>query len=80
MIYKNQGIIAGKRKCKSTRIKGRENREGLKLLALWTVSSNSCIRETNCPISGRANPGSSERDLVSVCKREKLVQRNSVHR
>ena len=32
------------------------------------------------PISGRANPGSSESDLVSVCKREKLVRKNNVHK
>ena len=32
------------------------------------------------PISGRANPGSSESDLVSVCVKEKLVHINNVHK
>ena len=59
-------IIAGIKKCKNTRIK----RESVQLLAKCTVSSNTCTIETKRPISGRANPGSSESDLVSVCKEE----------
>ena len=46
------------------------NREKLQLFAKRTVSSNSCTIETKRPISGRTNPGSSESDLVSVCKEE----------
>ena len=43
------------------------NREKLQLFAKRTVSSNTCTIETKRPISGRANLGSSESDLVSVC-------------
>ena len=43
------------------------NKEKLQLFAKRTVSSYTCTIETKRPISGRANPGSSESDLVSVC-------------
>ena len=47
------------------------NREKLQLFAKRTVSTknstNTRTIETKRPISGRANPGSSESDLVSVC-------------
>ena len=56
-------IIAGIKKCKNTRIK----RERVQLLAKCTISSNTCTIETKRPISGRANPESSESNLVSVC-------------
>ena len=47
------------------------NREKLQLIAKRTVSSNTCTIETKRPIYGRANPGSSESDLVSVCVKGK---------
>ena len=47
------------------------NREKLQLFAKRTVSSNTCTIETKRPISGRANLGSSENDLVSVCVKGK---------
>jgi len=56
-------VIAGIKKGKNTRIK----RESVQFLARSTVSSNTCTLETKRPISRRANPGSSESDLVSVC-------------
>ena len=55
------------KKGKNTRIK----RESVQLFAKRTVSSNTCTIETKRPISGRANPGSSESDLVSVCVKGK---------
>ena len=55
-------IIAGMKK---ERIP--ESKESVQLLAKRIVSSNTCTIETKRPISGRANPGSSESDLVSVC-------------
>ena len=56
-------IIAGIKKDKNTRIK----RESVQFLVRRTVSSNTYTIETKRPISGRANPGSLESDLVSVC-------------
>ena len=67
-MYKNQGIIAGKRKCKSTRIKGRVDPAPRKAYSLNEHLHN----RNNRPISGRANPGSSERDHGEcVCKGER---------
>ena len=42
-------------------------REKLQLFAKHTVSLNTCIIEIKRPISGHANSGSSENDLMSVC-------------
>ena len=47
------------------------NREKLQLFAKRAVSSYSCTIKTKRPISGRANPGASESDLVSVCVKGK---------
>ena len=45
-----------------------QNKKGgrIQLLTKRTVSSNACTIETKRLISGRANSGSSESDLVSV--------------
>jgi len=59
-----------------------QNKKGgrIQLLARRTVSSNTCTIEPKRPISGCANPGSSESDLVSVCVKGKLVHINRVHK
>ena len=71
-MYKNQGIIAGKSKCKSTRIKGR----GSKLLAKRTVSSNTCTLETIIQYLDMQTQGRQNATMVSVCvKGKELVQK-----
>ena len=55
------------------------NREKLQLFAKRMVSSKTSTIETKRPISGRANPGSSESDLVSVCVKRTRAYHN-VHK
>ena len=57
-------------KARKIRISG-SNRESVQLLTKRTVSSKTCTIETKRPISGRANLGSSESDLMSVCVKGK---------
>ena len=65
-------IVAGIKEGKNTRIK----RKSVQFLAKRTVSSNTCTIETKRPISGRANPRSSESDPVSVCVKRTRAYNN----
>ena len=74
--YKNQGIKAGKEKnARITESKGRENPAPRIMDGL----NGHLHNKNNRPISGRANPGSSERDHGEcVCKRGKSSCRRTM--
>ena len=70
MIYKNQGIIAGK---EMQRYQNQRERESPAPCIMDGLNGH-LHNKNNRPISGRANPGSSNATMVSVCVKGKKAR------